>query len=305
MLHFGGAPFLQECDELNAKTLHEVIQSGRRSTDIPIELREQLFFVRIIHSFFNVFLKNILDPIYFYKYNGTSFVPIRRKLRMDAFSHRMSANRKGNWMDKRPTAGIILAAGMSTRFGKMKQLLELGDSTILSMVIDTALKSDLERVVLVLGHKADAVRASLGDRLFNSRLVILKNQRYEEGMSTSLKCGLMDTREEFPSIMVLMGDQPLLSHEIINLMLRSFRSSDKDICVPVFKGKRGLPVCFTGRFYDDILGITGDMGAREIIGKNPDEVLTVEVEDSKVFMDIDNEKDFEGLKALIKKQELK
>jgi len=203
-------------------------------------------------------------------------------------------------MDKRPTAGIILAAGMSTRFGRLKQVLEIKDSTILCMVLDAAMKSDLDRVVLVLGHQADAVKASLTDRMLNSRLITVLNQRYEGGMSTSLKCGLMETKDEFPSIMVLMGDQPLLSHETINFMLRSFRSSDKDICVPVYKGKRGLPVCFTSRFYNDILGITGDTGAREIIGRKPEDVLTVELEDPTAFLDIDNEGDFERLKSLVK-----
>lgn len=203
-------------------------------------------------------------------------------------------------MGKRPTAGIILAAGMSTRLGRLKQLLQIGDSTILAMVIDAAVRSDLDRVVLVLGHEADAVRASLGDRLMNSRISTAVNPRYHEGMSTSLKCGLMEVRDEFPSIMVMMGDQPLVSHDVINLVLGSFRSSDKDICVPVCKGKRGMPACLTGRYYDGIMGITGDMGAREIIRNNQEDVLTVEVEDPAAFMDVDDQGDIERLKTLIK-----
>jgi molybdenum cofactor cytidylyltransferase len=203
-------------------------------------------------------------------------------------------------MGKRPTAGIILAAGMSTRFGRLKQMLEISDSTILAMVIDAAVKSDLDRVVLVLGHEANAIKASLDDKLLNSRIITALNPRYEEGMSTSLRCGLMEVKGEFPSIMVFMGDQPLLSHEVIDLVLRSFRESDRGICIPVHKGQRSLPVCFASMYYDDILVITGDRGAREIIAGNPEDVLTVEVEDPAPFMDIDDEGDFERLKALIK-----
>lgn len=202
-------------------------------------------------------------------------------------------------MDKRPTAGIILAAGMSTRFGRLKQLLEIGDSNILSMVVDTAVKSDLDRVVLVLGHQVDTIKKSLGEKLKNSRLITTMNPHYKEGMSTSLQHGLMEIKDEFPSIMVLMGDQPLLGHEVINLMLRRFRSSDKDICVPVYNGIRKLPVCFTKRFYNDIFLINGDMGAREVILYNPKDVLTVEIEDSNHFMDIDEEADLEKLKLII------
>lgn len=210
----------------------------------------------------------------------------------------ISGLESGDLVEKRPTAGIILAAGMSTRFGRLKQLLEIGDTTILSMVIDAAMKSDLDRMAVVLGHQADAIKASLGDKLLNSRIITAMNPRYQEGMSTSLQCGLMEVRDEFPSIMVLMGDQPLLSHEVINLVLSSFRSSDKDICVPVYKGKRGLPVCFTKRFYKDILAVKGDVGAREIIRNNPMDVLTAEIEDSTSFMDIDEEADLESLKSL-------
>jgi molybdenum cofactor cytidylyltransferase len=205
-------------------------------------------------------------------------------------------------MGKRPTAGIILAAGMSTRFGRLKQMLEIGDSTILAMVIDAAVKSDLDKVVLVLGYQADAIKASLGGKLLNSRIIAALNPRYHEGMSTSLKCGLMEIRDEFPSIMVLMGDQPLLSHEVINLVLRSFRSFDKDICVPVYKGKRGLPVCFTKRFYKEILDVGGDMGAREIIRDNPEDVSSIEVKDLESSLDIDDKSDFERLKSLVKKR---
>jgi molybdenum cofactor cytidylyltransferase len=204
-------------------------------------------------------------------------------------------------MDKRPTAGIILAAGMSTRFGRLKQTLEIEGSTILFRVIDAVIKSDIDKVVLVLGYQEDAIKAVLGDILLNPKLKIVINPRYQEGMSTSLQCGLTEIRDEFPSIMVLMGDQPLLSHKVINILLNSFRSSDKNICVPVYKGTRGLPVCFTRMFFNDILEVTGDMGARDIIRNNPMDVLTVEIEDSNFFIDIDEEADLKRVKTLFEK----
>jgi molybdenum cofactor cytidylyltransferase len=205
----------------------------------------------------------------------------------------------GICMDKRPTAGIILAAGMSTRFGRLKQLLRIGDSFILSMVMDAALRSDLDKVVLVLGHRADEIMAAIIDRPADPRLTMVINPLFREGMSTSLKRGLMEIKGEFPSIMVLMGDQPLLNHEVINQMLEAFRGSDKDICVPVFGGKRGLPVCLAGRFYNDIMKVTGDMGARDIIRRNPSDVLEKEISDPASLMDVDEEPDMERIKSLI------
>jgi molybdenum cofactor cytidylyltransferase len=203
-------------------------------------------------------------------------------------------------MAKKPTAGIILAAGMSTRFGQLKQLLKVGDSTILSMVINATLKSDLDKVVLVLGHQSESIRACLAQTLSDSRLRMVVNPLYQEGMSTSLQRGLSEVKDEFQSIMIFMGDQPLLTSETINTILRRFRASDKDICVPVHEGKRGLPVCFSRRFYDEILEVRGDQGAREVIRNNPKDVLAIEINEPDCFLDIDNAGDFERLQLLLK-----
>jgi molybdenum cofactor cytidylyltransferase len=200
-------------------------------------------------------------------------------------------------MGKGPIAGIILAAGMSKRFGKTKQLHNLGGSTILSMVIDASINSDLDSIVVVLGHESEAIKASLGSRLVDPRLSIVVNPDYVQGMSTSLQRGLMEVRERFLSIMVLMGDQPLISHEIINLILHAFRSSHKDICLPVFKGTNMQPVCISSRFYDDIFKVKGDMGAREILKNNPGSVLSVDMEEEDGFIDIDSEEDLQLIKT--------
>ena len=81
---------------------------------------------------------------------------------------------------------IVLAAGLSTRMGRPKQLLPFGDKTILQTVVDTLLATDLEGVVVVLGHEAEAVRESLGDR----SVLFCLNDRYQEGMLSSVLCGI-------------------------------------------------------------------------------------------------------------------
>ena len=196
-------------------------------------------------------------------------------------------------MAKGPVAGIILAAGMSKRFGKTKQLHKLGGSTILSRVIDASIRSDLDAVFLVLGHESEAVRTSLGDRLMDPRLSIIENPDYAMGMSTSLQAGLRAAMERFLSIMVLMGDQPLLNPGAINHILRAFKSSDRDICAPVYKGKMMPPICIGSRFYEEILKIRGDMGAREVLKNNPEAVLPVDMEGDGGFIDIDSREDLE------------
>lgn len=196
-------------------------------------------------------------------------------------------------MENRPTAGIILAAGSSSRFGSPKQLLEIDGQMLLAKTIATSLASQLEKVVLVLGHESGRILTALGERLNDLRLSVIVNHRYRDGMSSSLRHGLVEVAAGFPSIMVILADQPFLDHRTIDLLLAKFRNSDKDICLPCFKGRQGVPVIFSSRFYSDIMSIRGDMGGRKIIRENPQSVLSVEIESDDCFIDLDTQEDLQ------------
>ena len=106
---------------------------------------------------------------------------------------------------------------------------------------------------------------------------------------------LLRVRAAFPSIMVILADHPFLDYATIDLLLARFLGSDKDICVPCFKGRQGVPVSLSSRFYNDIMSIRGDIGARDIVRKNPECVLGVELENDDCFIDIDSEEDIAAL----------
>jgi molybdenum cofactor cytidylyltransferase len=203
-------------------------------------------------------------------------------------------------MIKSPTAGIILAAGASTRFGRPKQLLEVGGRMLLAGTIEAALASKLDRVVLVLGHESDRILAALADRLKDPRLVVTVNDRYREGMSSSLQHGLLKVRAAFPSIMVILADHPFLDSALIDLLFSRFLASDKDICLPCHEGRQGVPVIFGSRFYDEIMKVRGDVGARDVVRKNPECVLAVEIENDEYLIDIDCEEDLRQALALLR-----
>ena len=203
---------------------------------------------------------------------------------------------------KKPTAGIILAAGESVRFGKPKQLLKINDKYLIEQVIDAALGSQLEMILLVLGHKHQTIVTALGEKARHPDLQVVINHNYKRGQSTSLQTGVKKIQDKFPAVMFLLGDQPMLDSETIDMLLEQFWSSDKDICVPVFEGKRGNPVIFNQKFFDHVVNITGDIGAREIIKNHPENVVEVEIKNPICFIDIDTESDFHKLQALLKQQ---
>ena len=198
-------------------------------------------------------------------------------------------------MKIKPTAGIILAAGASTRFGEPKQLLRLKDKCLLEWVLDAALHSELNRIVLVLGYSHQKILQTLGEKKRHAKLLLAINPQYKKGQSHSLNLGLSKVKDDYPAAMFLLGDQPMLDAATINILLERFWAVGKDICVPTCRGKRKTPAIFSRRFYPRLLEIKGDTGARKLIEENPDRVLTVEMDNPICFIDIDTQQDFESL----------
>ena len=201
-------------------------------------------------------------------------------------------------VDRKPTAGIILAAGASTRFGEPKQLLRLKDKCLLEWVLDAALNSMLSRVVLVLGYAHQKILEALPEKLQHTRLEIEINPHYQKGQSHSMQVGLSSVISAFPAVMFLLADQPLIDDTTINRLLNAFWSADKDICVPTFRGKRGNPSIFSQKFYKHIMKIKGDIGARQIIKTHPERVLEIEIKNPLLFSDVDTPEDFMKISKL-------
>ncbi len=195
------------------------------------------------------------------------------------------------------TAGVILAGGSSKRFGRPKQLLKLKGKYLIEYALNAALESELNQVVLVLGHAYQNILQALGARTSQNRLQVVINHNYLEGQSRSVHAGLSVVRQVFPAVMFLLADQPLLDSRTIDHLLDRFRDSGKDICVPMYKGKRGNPTIFNRALYDQLMAIDGDIGARDIIRANPERVMHIEIDDPLCFFDIDSQKDLENLQS--------
>lgn len=200
-----------------------------------------------------------------------------------------------------PIAGIILAAGLSHRFGRPKQLLKIGGEYILNRIVDAALKSDLDSVTLVLGPHRDEIQVALGGRLGAPRLELLRNPDYRRGQSRSLHHGVRAVRSDSRACMFILADQPLLDSATINLLIEHFRQSERGICVPRCHGQRRNPTIFSSIYYDRLSSITGDTGARGIIAAQPEDVLYVDVERPDIFLDVDTPEDLDRVGRLISK----
>jgi len=199
---------------------------------------------------------------------------------------------------ERSTAGIILAAGRSARFGRPKQLAIFRGKPLLQWMLDAALASKLKRLVLVLGYKHRKIVETLGKVCDDPRLGIVVNRQYTEGQSASLKAGLAIVDGTYPSVMFLVADQPMLDAATIDLLLDRFWQSEKDICVPVSGGQRGNPTIFSSRWYPRLLATEGDTGARSIIDANPECIISVGINTPRALFDVDTQKDLDVLKRV-------
>lgn len=180
-------------------------------------------------------------------------------------------------------SAILLAAGQSKRMGKSKLLMPFGQSTMIEQTVDNLLGSAANEVVVVLGDRAGAVKRLIAERPV--KLAI--NPDYEQGMSTSIVAGLKLVDRRTGAVMIALGDQPLIDSQTINRLIAGFLSHDKGIAIPTYRGERGHPVIFDVKYWRQMLTLDGDVGARQIVQKNPDDIIEVAVDCEGIQIDID------------------
>jgi molybdenum cofactor cytidylyltransferase len=182
-----------------------------------------------------------------------------------------------------PVSAILLAAGRASRMGKLKQLMPLGDSTILEQTLDNLLGSHLTEVIVVLGYKAEEIVK----RLSGKPVKVVVNPLYRKGMSTSIAAGLKFLDSQAQAVMLVLGDQPYVDSPTINRLLDAFSSKKKGIAIPTYRGRRGHPLIFARKYQAPLSHLSGDIGGREIIKQHPEDVLEVPVKCKGIVIDID------------------
>jgi molybdenum cofactor cytidylyltransferase len=189
-------------------------------------------------------------------------------------------------------AGLVLAAGASSRMGTPKQLLPVGKSTLLDRVLAGALQSNLEAVVLVLGFKAQAIMKGLKSNLDHPKLKVIQNKNYAQGISSSLIAGLSAVQSDAKGVMVILGDMPYITTGLINLLLHRYEKSRVSLAALTSGGKRSHPVIIGRPFFSALRALRGDEGAKALFVEHADHVLLVEPFGKFDDSDIDTREDY-------------
>ena len=189
-----------------------------------------------------------------------------------------------------------MAAGESRRMPTCKQLLKIHGKTMIEIVVEKAVESKLDEVIVVLGHKFDVIREYVEKYSNLSKPVkIVYNPDFMKGLSTSLKVGLRATSGESGAVVFILADQPMVKVETINRLIEVHSSMDCLIVAPAYRGRRGNPVLVDRRLFKEIFELEGDIGARPLIKRYVDEVVYMATNDPGVVMDIDTMEDYLAL----------
>jgi molybdenum cofactor cytidylyltransferase len=189
-------------------------------------------------------------------------------------------------------AGLVLAAGASTRLGRPKQLLPVEGVNLLDRVLGEALKSNLDLILLVLGHQAQEIRNALQTDPAHPKLRIIINKDYTDGISTSLLAGLREVEESYDHCMVILADMPYINSNLINQLLNRYLRSPFPLGATKIKDRRSHPVIIGRKFYPELHELKGDRGARDLFVRYPDQVCLVEPQGEYDDMDIDTLEDY-------------
>lgn len=188
-------------------------------------------------------------------------------------------------------AGILLAAGRSQRMGQPKLLLPWHGVPLVRHAAQTALASDLDELLVVVGHRAEDVKAAVMDLPVR----IVHNDAFWEGQSTSIRAGILALRQEAEAVVVLLADHPLLQPATVDALLANYAAAAAPIVVPRYAGRRGNPVLLARSLFPALLALRGDQGARPLLQNYAEQITWLDVADEGILLDVDTPEMFQSL----------
>jgi molybdenum cofactor cytidylyltransferase len=177
--------------------------------------------------------------------------------------------------------------------GPHNKLLQSTDgSTIIARVTGAAIASGACPVIVVSGFEADRIKETLRglDATFAD------NPNFDEGMSGSIKTGLAALPAASDGAMVLLGDMPEVEASDLRLVMAAF-AGRRAICIPVRDGRRGNPVLWGASYFAEMMNLSGDVGAKQLITKHSEHVIEVPVASNGIFADVDTPADLVRLRS--------
>jgi molybdenum cofactor cytidylyltransferase len=187
-------------------------------------------------------------------------------------------------------SAIVLAAGRATRFGSPKVLASLGGTPLVRHVVDRLQRASIDDIVVVVGGEIDDVQQALSGT--RARLVV--NADPSAGQAESIRVGIQFAHSHAEAILIALGDQPRIDVAVIDQLIIAWRTGRGRIIVPFYNGQRGNPVLFDRSMRGDLMALTGDQGARQLMTTHANVVYRLDI-DADAPRDVDTPDDLREL----------
>lgn len=161
-------------------------------------------------------------------------------------------------------AGILLAAGTSSRMGSNKLLFDLNGESVVRSAARRALAGGVDSLVVVLGHQADRVRQELEG--LPCQTVV--NPDFEQGINTSLKTGVAALPEDVQAAMVMLSDMPFVTPEMLSGLIARYRSSEAPLVISDYEGVNAPPMLYDRSLFGELLAMTGEGCGRQVVKRH-------------------------------------
>jgi len=195
-------------------------------------------------------------------------------------------------------SGILLAAGESVRMGEPKALLKVNDDTVIRLLTKEYVSSKLAELIIVINPTLKGVYNVLAEFSEKPQVKIIENKDFKKGMFSSVKAGI--NASSFDIILLGLVDNPLIKKDMLDYLIENY--IEGEILIPVYKGKKGHPVVFSGFVKRDILEADYEKTTlQDIFMKNSERIRLLKSIDESVIIDMDYKEDYERVKELWKK----
>ncbi len=191
-----------------------------------------------------------------------------------------------------PVAGILLAAGMSSRMGSNKLLFDLNGESVLRGAAQRALAGGLAPLLVVVGHEADRSRSELAGLACQ----VVVNPDYENGITTSLHKGIAAVPPEVGAAMVLLADMPFVTPEMIAGLIARYRTSQAPLVISDYEGVTAPPMLYDRSLFGEILTMTGGSCGKQVVKRHRHEAEVL-AWPASALTDIDVPDDYARLSA--------
>jgi len=189
-------------------------------------------------------------------------------------------------------AGVVLAAGTSSRMGRNKLLLEVAGQSVLRRAVVTAVEAGLDPVLVVLGHESERARAEV-DSL---RCEVVLNPDFQEGIHSSLRTGIAAVPARCVAAVVLLADMPLVEARMIRTLVQRHEAERPALVVSDYEGVDAPPILYDRRLFGELRVLEGEGCGKRVVKRHTAEAVRIRWP-ARALTDLDRPEDVERVRA--------